>query len=125
VLRPRQATTRTSVNRPTRIPKDQLPALVTRVEREGLRPVAQSLGVSHETLRATLVAGGYEALLADVGRKRRLASAASPPPPAPRKIPDERYAEVATLCQRHTQAEVAALLGVSQTTVWRIVRRVG
>ncbi len=29
------------------------------------------------------------------------------------------------LCQRHTQAEVAALLGVSQATVWRIARQAG
>ncbi len=27
------------------------------------------------------------------------------------------------LCQRHTQAEVAALLGVSQAILWRIVRQ--
>ncbi|HET8629861.1 MAG TPA: transposase family protein, partial [Thermomicrobiales bacterium] len=51
-----------------------------------------------------------------------LAAAAPPPPPAPRKVPRERYGEVARLCQRHTQAEVAAMLGVSQATVWRIVR---
>lgn len=46
----------------------------------------------------------------------------SPRPPAPRKVPRERYGEVARLCERHTQAEVAALLGVSQATIWRIVR---
>ena len=45
------------------------------------------------------------------------------PPPAPMKIPKERYGEVVLLCQRHTQAEVAALLGVSQATIWRITRR--
>jgi predicted DNA-binding protein (UPF0251 family) len=27
-------------------------------------------------------------------------------------------------CQRHTQAEVAALFGVSQATIWRIVHQV-
>jgi predicted DNA-binding protein (UPF0251 family) len=25
------------------------------------------------------------------------------------------------LCERHTQAEVAALFGVSQDTIWRII----
>ncbi|HET8630693.1 MAG TPA: transposase family protein [Thermomicrobiales bacterium] len=58
----------------------------------------------------------------DPARRRRLAAAAPPPPPAPRKVPRERYGEVARLCQRHSQAEVAAMLGVSQATVWRIVR---
>lgn len=46
----------------------------------------------------------------------------SPRPPAPRKVPRERYGEVARLCQRHSQAEVAARLGVSQATVSRVVR---
>lgn len=94
-----------------------------RVEREGLRPPARALGISHQALRATLTAGGHQALLADAGRKHRLMVAAPPPPPASTKIPKERYREVITLCQRHTQAEVAAQLGVSQTTIWRIVRR--
>jgi hypothetical protein len=38
-------------------------------------------------------------------------------------VPRERQGEVARLCRRHTRAEVAPLLGVSQATVWRIARR--
>jgi hypothetical protein len=116
-LRARAAATRSW------IPEDQLLIVAIRVEQEGLRLVARSLGLSHETLRTALVTAGYEALLADAGRKHRLVSAAPPPPPAPAKIPKDRYPEVVTLCQRHPQAEVAALLGVSQTTVWRIARQ--
>ena len=65
---------------------------------------------------------GRADLLRDPARLRRLAAAAPPPPPAPRKVPRERYGEVARLCQRHSQAEVAARLGVSQATVSRVVR---
>ena len=39
------------------------------------------------------------------------------------KIPKERYGKVDLLCQRHTQAEVAALFKVSQAAIWRITRR--
>ena len=51
-----------------------------------------------------------------------LASQVPFPPPAPAKVPKERHGEIALLCQRHTQGEVAALLGVSQATIWRILR---
>ena len=51
-----------------------------------------------------------------------LASQAPLPSPAAAKVPKERHGEVALLCQRHTQGEAAALLGVSQATSWRILR---
>jgi hypothetical protein len=35
----------------------------------------------------------------------------------------ERHGEARHLCEPHTQAEVAALFGVSQMTIWRIVHR--
>ena len=88
---------------------------------EGVRTVARDLGVSHEAVRAALRAAGRADLLADADRRRRLESAAPAPPPPPRKVPLERHAEVRRLCERHTQAEVAALFGVSQDTIWRIV----
>ena len=40
------------------------------------------------------------------------------------KIPTTRYGAVALLCQRHTQAEVAAIFGVSQMTIRRILQNV-
>ena len=106
-----------------RIAAEDWPAIVARAECEGLRPIAAVYGVSQETIRATLLRAGRADLLADVGRRRSLEAAAPLPPPAPTKIPKERYADVALLCQRHTQAEVAAMLGVSQATIWRITRR--
>ena len=99
------------------------PAIVARAEGEALRPIAADYGVSQETIRAVLRRAGRADLLADVGRRRSLEAAAPLPPPAPAKIPQERHAEIVILCQRHTQAEVAAIFGVSQATVWRIVRR--
>jgi hypothetical protein len=112
-----------AATRAHRIPRDRWPEIIARVEREGLRPIARDLGVSHEAVRTVLVAAGRGDLLADAARTRRLAAAAPPPPPAARKIPQERYGEIVALCQRHTQAEVAALLAVSQTTVWRVAQR--
>ena len=100
------------------------PAIVARAESEGLRPIAASYGVSPETVRAILRRAGRADPLANAERRRILEGAAPLPPPAPAKIPKDRYAEVARLCQRHTRAEVAAMSGVSQATVWRIARRV-
>lgn len=55
-------------------------------------------------------------------RANEAARVARPAPPVPpRKVPVERYPEVVRLCERHTQAEVAEQLGVSQNTIWRIV----
>lgn len=85
--------------------------------------IAADYGVSPETIRAVLRRAGRADLLADAGRRRALECAAPLPPPAPAKVPKERYVEVALLCQRHTQADVAAMLGVSQMTIWRIVRQ--
>jgi len=106
-----------------RIPAGEWPSIIARAEREGLRPIAADHGVSPETIRAILRRAGRADLLADNDRRRTLEAGAPPPPPAPAKIPRERYGEVALLCQRHTQAEAAALLGVSQATIWRIVRQ--
>ena len=103
---------------------DDWPAIIARAEREGLRPIAAVYGVSQETIRATLLRAGRADLLADVGRRRSLEAGAPLPPPAPAKIPKERYAEVVMHCQRDTQANVAAIFGVSQMTIWRIVRHV-
>jgi hypothetical protein len=94
---------------------------VARAEREGTRRLARDLGVSHEAVRAALRAAGRADLLADSDRRRRLEAAAPAPPPPPRKIPLEHHDEVRRLCERHTQAEVAARFGVSQATIWRIV----
>ena len=99
------------------------PTIVTRAEREGLRPIAASYGVSPETIRAILRRTGHAALLTNAHRRRTLETAAPLPPPAPAKIPAARHAEVVTLRLRHTQAEVAALFRVSQATIWRITRR--
>ena len=108
-----------------RISVGDWPTIIARAECEGLRPIAADYGVSQETIRAVLLRAGRANVLTDVERRRALETAAPLPPPAPMKVPKERYGEVAQLCQRHTQAEVAALLGVSQATVWRIVRRSG
>jgi hypothetical protein len=71
-------------------------------------------------VRAALRTAGRADLLEDPGRRRLEATAPAPPPP-PRKIPLGRHDEVRRLCERHTQAEVAALFGVSQATIWRII----
>ena len=105
------------------IPVERWPEIIVRAEQEGLRRIARDFGVSHEAVRAVLRAAGRADLVADVGRAYRLAAAAPPPPPARAKVPKDHYQEVALLCQRHTQAEVAAMLGVSQATIWRIVRQ--
>ncbi len=109
--------------KPNAIPEDRWAEIVARAEREGLRPSARDFGVSHEAIRAVLQAAGCTDLLANVERKHRLAAAIPSPPPARCKISKERYGEVILLFQRHTQAEVAAMLGVSQATCWRILRR--
>ena len=109
------------VPRPTSLPAEQWPEIIARAECEGIRPIAHDLGVSHETIRALLRAAGRADLLEGADRHQRLAAAAPPPPPPPRKIPLEHHPEVRQLCERHTQAEVAALFGVSQMTIWRIV----
>ena len=99
------------------------PAIVARAVSEGLRPIATSYGVSPETIRAILRRAGRADVLADADRRQILAAAAPLPPPTPAKIPAARHAEVRALRRRHTQAEVAALFGVSQATIWRIARR--
>ncbi len=106
-----------------RIPEERWPEIVARAEQEGLRCIAHDFGVSHEAVRAVLRAAGRADLLADAERTYRLAAAAPPPPPARAKVPKDRHKEVVLLCQRHTQADVAAMLGVSQATIWRIVSR--
>ena len=88
-----------------------------------MRAIARDYGVSHTTIRTVLVKTGDALLLNDRGRRQRLATQGPLPPPAAAKIPKERHGEVLTLCQRHTQAEVAARFGVSQATVWRIVQQ--
>ncbi len=93
-----------------------------RAERESLRTIARDYGVSHNAVRTVLRKTGHRHVLQDEVRQRELAAAVPPPPPAPRWVPKERYGEVVMLCQRHTQAGVAAMFGVSQATIWRIVR---
>lgn len=105
----------------TAIPPVDWPALVARAAQEGMRRIARDLGVSHEAVRAALHAAGRSDLLADTARRRRLEATASSPPPPPRKVPLERHGEVRQLCEHLTQAKVAALFGVSQDTIWRIV----
>ena len=107
----------------SRIPEERWPEVIARAECEGLRKIARDFGVSHEALRAVLQAAGRADLLADARRTHRLAASAPPPPPARAKVPKERHGEVVVLCQRHTQAEVAEMLGVSQATIWRIVQQ--
>jgi plasmid maintenance system antidote protein VapI len=116
----RSTTARYAVPR-NAIPEEDWPALIERAEREGVRALARDLGVSREAVRSALRAAGRADLLADLARRRLLEATAPPPPAPPRKIPLERHAEVRRLCERHTQAEVAAMFGVSQDTIWRIV----
>ena len=106
-----------------RIPAEDWPTIVSRAEREGLRPIAADYDVSPETIRAILHRAGHEKLLADAGRRQALAAATPLPPPTLGKIPAARHAEVRDLRQRHTQAAVATMFGVSQATIWRITRR--
>ena len=113
---------RTSAQQPA-VPPERWSEIVARVEHEGIRPIARDLGVSHEAIRSVLRAAGHADLLADTERKSRLAALAPAPPAPPRKVPVERYPEVVRLCEHHTQAEVAAMFGVSQFTVWRIVKQ--
>jgi hypothetical protein len=119
--RRRQETQRYAVPRSSAIPNEQWPAIIVRAEHEGTRSIARDLGVSHVGVCAALRAAGRADLLADPGRRRRLEATASTPPLPTRKIPLERHAEVRRLCERYTQAEVAAMFGVSQDTIWRIV----
>jgi Homeodomain-like domain len=105
------------------VPPDRWPEVVERARGESLRALARTYGVSHNAIRTVLVTTDHAHLLNDEGRRQHLASQVPLPPPAAPKIPTERHSEVVVLCQRHTQAEVAALLGVSQATVWRIVQR--
>ncbi len=105
------------------MPAERWPELIERAPDESLRALARAYGVSHNAIRTVLVKTGHVQLLNDEGRRRRLAAQIPLPPPAAAKIAKARYAEVALLCQRHTQAQVAALLGVSQATVWRIVHQ--
>ena len=106
------------------MPAERWPEIIERARDESLRALARAYGVSHNAIRTVLVKTGHAHLLHDEGRRQRLAARVPFPPPAAPKVPEERHAEVALLCQRHTQAEVAALLGVSQATIWRVVRRV-
>jgi hypothetical protein len=115
-----QAPARYAVPRTT-IPEADWPAIVARAEHEGTRPIARDLGVSHEAVRSVLRAAGRADLLADPARRQWLEGTAPPPPPPPRTIPLEQHPEVRRLCERHTQAEVAAMFGVSQNMIWRIV----
>lgn len=103
------------------IAEEYVPAIIARAEHEGIRQIARDLGVSHEAVRNALRAAGHPNLLADPARRRRLATAVPAPPAPVRKIPAERHDEVRRLCERSTQAEVAAMFGVSQNTIWRIV----
>jgi hypothetical protein len=105
------------------VPPELWPEIVERIRGESLRSLAQAYGVSHNAIRTVLVKTGQAHLLHDEGRRQHLAARVPLPPPAAAKIPKEHYWEVALLCQRYTQAEVAALLGVSQATVWRIVHQ--
>ena len=107
----------------TAVPPERWPEIVERARGESLHALARVYGVSHNAIRTVLVKTGHAQLLHDEGRRQRLAAHVPLPPPAAAKIAKERYLEVALLCQRHTQAEVAALLGVSQATVWRIVHQ--
>jgi DNA invertase Pin-like site-specific DNA recombinase len=106
------------------IPTIEWLVIASRAAGENLRTIARDYDVSSGAIRAILVNAGHAALLGDHERARRLAASAPLPPPAPRKVERERYGEVAELCRHHTQAEVAEQFGVSQATVWRIVRQV-
>ncbi|MDP9372586.1 MAG: helix-turn-helix domain-containing protein [Chloroflexota bacterium] len=105
------------------LPPTCWPDIVRRAEHEGLRAIARDYGVSPHAVRTVLRKTGHAHLLNDEARRQRLTARVPLPPPAPAKIPRDRYGEVVLLCQRHTQAEVAALLGVSQATIWRILQQ--
>jgi hypothetical protein len=105
------------------VPPEHWPEVVERAHDESLRAFGQAYGVSHNAIRTVLVKTGHAHLLHHEGRRLQLAAQVPLPPPATGKIAQERYGEVALLCQRHTQAEVAALLGVSQATIWRILQQ--
>ncbi len=105
------------------VPPECWPEVVERSRDESLRALARAYGVSHNAIRTVLVKTGHAHLLHDEGRRQRLAAYVPLPPPAAPTIPRERHGAVAPLCQRHTQAEVATMLGVSQATIWRITRR--
>ena len=105
------------------MPAERWPEIIERAPDESLRALARAYGVSHNAIRTVLVTTGHAHLLADEGRRQRLATRVPLPPPATAKLPGERHSEVALLCRRHTQGEVAAILGVSQATIWRIVQR--
>ena len=105
------------------MPPERWPEIIERAPDESLRALVRAYGVSHNAIRTVLVKTGHVYLLSDQGRRQRLAAQAPLPPLAAAKIPRERHGDVLTLCQRHMQAEVAAMLGVSQATVWRIVQR--
>ena len=105
------------------MPLERWPEVVERAHDKSLRAIARAYGVSHNAIRTVLVKTGHAHLLHDEGRRQRLAARVPFPPPAAPKVPEERHAEVALLCQRHTQAEVAVMLEVSQATIWRIVQR--
>ena len=107
------------------MPLERWPEVVERAHDESLHAIARAYGVSHNAIRTVLGKTGHAHLLRDEERRLRLAAQVPLPPPATGKIAKERYGEVAWLCQRHTQAEVAAMLGVSQATIWRIVQREG
>jgi hypothetical protein len=115
-----QAPARYAVPRTT-LPEAEWPAIIARAEHEGTRPIARDLGVSHEAVRSVLRAAGRADLLQDMSRRQRLAATAPPPPPPTRTIPVEQHPEVRRRCERHTQAEVAAVFGVSQNMIWRIL----
>ena len=105
------------------MPAERWPEIIERAPDESLRTLARAYGVSHNAIRTVLVKTGHVHLLQYEGRGQRLAAQVPLPPPAAAKITREGYAEVVLLCQRHTQAEVAKMLGVSQATVWRIVQQ--
>ena len=127
-FRPLRQSPRAPRHFPTRgsspaVPPEHWPEVVERARDESLRSLARVYGVSHNAIRTVLIKTGHAHLLDDDRRRQRLAAEVPLPPPAAAKIPKERYREVALLCQRHTQAEVAASLRVSQATIWRIVQQ--
>ena len=65
-----------------RISAEDWPAIIARVEREGVRRIAAAYGVSPETIRAILRRAGHAELLAD-GNRRRALETATPLPPVP------------------------------------------
>jgi hypothetical protein len=105
------------------VPPERWPEVLERARGESLRTIARAYGVSHNAVRTALVAAGCEHVLKDQSRRQQLAARVPLPPPAPAKFPKERYREVVLLCQRHTQAEVAAMHSVSQATISRVVQQ--